>query len=330
MIDNAEKKRFRKLMILILLVVVILFSISQFVLSADQWDRPIVTVNYTPQFLNLTDQLNNLQNQLYNETAQRISNDTYLQSQINITQMNITQLFQITTIYGINISQLFNITNNLNNDINNIENDIVNIYVDIDALYNLTYELSSNLTNLTDLIVVLNESITILNETLSNLTILFNTTTFNLNSSINDLYNITAAINSSIKQPTGPYLSYNSSNFWINETALNTTINNISKNKQYLYISTINVTSGTGQLTTNYTIEYLLTRITINGLGIFRSQCIEYTNGWIIDQNRIPHNILWDIEKNYAINDRVNCTITNAVTDGIYNITLTYINNGLQ
>lgn len=306
--NNDNNRRVRKHVLMFMIVIMIIFSISTIVLSADQWDRPIVSINFTPIYENMTEQFNNLQQQLYNETAQRISNDSYLQSQINITNINITQLFSITTIYGINITQLFNITYNLQTQINDIEYDIDDI--------------NDNISSLNNIVVVLNESINSINNTLTNFTTLFNTTIEYLNDTIYQ-------INASIKQPIGKYINWNTTNFWINETELNNTINDISENKQYLYIDSINVTSGIGYFTTNYTIEYLLTRITINGLGIYRSECVEYINGTIIDKNRIPHNTVWDIEKNYAINDNINCTIINANTDGIFNITLTYIDNGL-
>jgi len=294
---------------------IMMLMMTSSVQSSDTWDRPLVVFNITPYVLNFTNNLDNLQEQLNNETAWRILNDTYLQNQINVHNYNISQLFNTTIIYGQNISYLYNLTYNMSQDINNIEGDINNIQDDIFYLYNYTYNLSGQL-------VVLNNSLVILNQTLTNFTVLFNTT-------IDNLYNLTYMINSTIKQPYGDYLSWNNSYFWINETKLNYTINNISENKEYLYIGIVNVTGGNGYLTTNYSIEYLLTRITINGLGIFRSECVEFTNGWIIDKDRIPHNQVWDIEKNYAINDKINCTISSALVDGLYNITLTYINNGL-
>lgn len=307
--DKSDKRR-RNIVIIVFVLVTLFLVLSQIVLSTDQWDRPLVIFNVTPFVINFTNNLNYLEQKIDNETIQRISNDTYIQSQINESKINITQLFNITTIYGINISQLFNITSNLNNDINNIENDIIDIYIDIDTLYNITDIHTQNISYLIGLV----DNLTILTQTI-------NQSITNLNNSINQ-------INQSIKQPYGEYLSWNSSNFWINETSLNTTINNISKNRQNLYISTINVSSGSGFIqTTN--IEYLLTKITINGFNNFRSECIESTSGSIIDKDRQVHHYIWDIEKNYAINDKINCSITSA-TDGIYNITITYVTNGLQ
>lgn len=260
-------------MIITLFIILMISSVN----ADSQWDRPLVIFNITPFVVNFTNNLEYLDSKIDNETINRVLNDSYLQSQINVTKINITQLFSITTIYGINISQLTNDIYNINNDISIINSNITYIY---------------------ELIENLNDTLYI--------------------------------VNSTIKQPSEKYLSYNSSNFYINESVLNITINNISQNKKYLYITSINVTSGSGFMITNISIRYLLTRITINGMSIYRSECVESTSGNIIDKDRIPHNKVFDIEKNYAIDGMINCTITNANTDGIYNITITYINNGFE
>jgi hypothetical protein len=290
------------------------------VYSADQWDRPVYTVNFTPQFLNITDAINNLQGQINNETQWRILNDSYLQGQISNQSINISQLFNLTNIYGINISYLYSLTNNLSSDISSINGDINNIYNNLDIIYN-------NISSLYNITVVLNNGIISVNQTLTNLTTIFNSTVNIFNTSIQDLYNISYMINSSIKQPFGQYLSYNQSNFWINESLLNDTINNISKNREVLYISSINITNGTG-LFVSSNIEYLITKIEIDGQTNFKSECIEFTNGNMIDKNRQTHHYIWYIEKNYAINDNVNCSIING-DNGQYNLTITYLTNGL-
>lgn len=309
MINHKFRDRIRKYSIITLFIIISIFLLSHSVLSVyDTWDRPVNQINYTEITLNFTQMLDD-------ERNARIGNDTLLQSQINTTNNNITQLYNITATIQNNITNIYTIIYMFEYNITELYGITDDIYDDIDDIY-------QNISAIDENIVALNGSINSLNDTLTNFTALINAT-------INDLNNTIQLVNASIKQPSGIYIDFNNTNFWIKENELNNTINNIAENREYLYITTINVTSGTGTITTNYTIEYLLTRITINGIGIYRSECVEYTNATIIDKNRIPHNTLWDIEKNYAINDKINCTITSAVTDGIYNITLTYINNGI-
>jgi hypothetical protein len=256
----------------IIMLSTIMLMMTNLVVSEDQWDRPVYTVNFTPEFLNISNALNTLNSGLYNETQARIGNDTI------------------------------------------IYNNLTYLYLNIDSLWNFTHTMNNSINDLYDSIVVLDSSINAINMTLTTFIAYTNTTM--------------QSINESIKQPYGQYLPFNSSNFWVNETLLNNTINNISKNKLNLYTYSINVVNGTGNIT-SYNLNYLITRITINGNNNFRSECQETPTNLIIDKDRQVHHLTWDIEKNYAINSQVNCTITNA-NDGIYNLTITYISNGLQ
>jgi hypothetical protein len=134
-----------------------------------------------------------------------------------------------------------------------------------------------------------------------------------------------SAINSTIKQPTGKYLTIFGDTFFVNETALNETIINISKIRKNLYTTTINVTSGVGSVITPH-IEVKITKLTVAGTGTFKFEATEYpTNTIIIDRDRQAHHDSWIIEKNYAINNQVNATITGQ--DGTYDFTIDYINN---
>ena len=146
------------------------------------------------------------------------------------------------------------------------------------------------------------------------------------------LFGIVTLLNSSIKQPTGKYLQNDSYFFQVNETELNRTINNISKIRHIQYVDYVNVTSGSGVLISNQSINYLITNIKVNGLATsFRSEVTEYpTISNIIDKDRIPHNKNWSIEKNYAINSTIQINITNSNNDGIFQVVIDYLQNGVE
>jgi hypothetical protein len=266
----------RKYIIWVLVIVIGLFSLSQFVLSADVWDRPVYSVNYTPQFMNISNELNILQQQLYNETIHRIQNDSYLNN----------------SIYYMNQS----------------------IYVDIDLLYNYINSINYSLYYLTGVV----------DELIMNMSTLGNQILI-LNDSINNLTQLIQQVNLTIKQPSGQYIEYNSTNFWINESKLNSTINNISKNKKNIYSITLN---GTNSIISNITISYLITEIDVfTNSSSYRLQVTEYPSNSMIERDRIPHNRDWLIEKNYVINSPVNITVQGT---GIFNVQIQYISNGVQ
>lgn len=82
-------------------VIIVVMMIGR-VTASDTWDRPIVQTNITPIVINLTQQINDLQGMIQNETQYRIGNDSLLQSQIDIHTTNITALF--TFFYDLNVT----------------------------------------------------------------------------------------------------------------------------------------------------------------------------------------------------------------------------------
>lgn len=148
--------------------------------------------------------------------------------------------------------------------------------------------------------------------------------------SIDNLYNITYAINQSIKEPTGPYLAYNTTNFWVNESALNTTINNISKVRKMTYI--MNCTGPNCNIISAINISYQITEVKVvpTSNSPYRFSLTEYPNtALIIDKNIQAHVGTWDISKNYVIDGQVQANIINGNAEQ-YNITIVYLQNGVQ
>jgi hypothetical protein len=154
---------------------------------------------------------------------------------------------------------------------------------------------------------------------------------------IDALYNITSAIiynlslvNSSIKQPSGPYLANDSTSFWVNESALNTTINNISKVRKMTY--TMNCTGPNCNVISGINISYQITEVKVipTSNSPYRFSLTEYPNtALIIDKNLQAHIGTWDISKNYVVDGLVQANIINGNAEQ-YNITITYLQNGVQ
>jgi len=128
-----------------------------------------------------------------------------------------------------------------------------------------------------------------------------------------------------IKQPTGPYLAFDNTTFWVNETQLNNTIKNISKNYKSTY--TMTCTGANCNVTSAINISYLITQIIVTppNNNPYRFQLTEYPNtALIIDRDIQQHSGVWDIQKNYAIDGQVNGVISNGVALP-YNITIVYV-----
>jgi hypothetical protein len=324
--ENSEliKKKFRRFSIIMLIIVIILFSVMMFVNAADTWDRPITApFNFTYYNITITAELQNLQSQIDNETASRISNDTRLNSSINNLSYNL-QTYYYTSSQSDN---LFYLKSNPSGYINDtyLQSQLIilntSIYIDIDYLINYTDYINASLSQLYGLITAMNDTIN--NHTVSIITL--NQSVNTLNQSVNALNQSVIVMNQSIKQPTGQYLSFNSSNFWINETALNTTVNDIAKNKKNLYTITMYNTS---EHISVMNISYLITSVNVYTVSNnYRLQVTEYPSGNMIEKDRIPHQNNWSIEKNYAVNSLINISITG---NGIFNVTVEYITNGNQ
>lgn len=102
-------KQSKSLIIASICVIIVVMMIGK-ATASDTWDRPIIQTNITPIVINITQQISDLQGQISNETQYRIGNDSILQSQINI--------------HNINITTLFNFFYDLNNTVTNQQNDI--------------------------------------------------------------------------------------------------------------------------------------------------------------------------------------------------------------
>jgi len=141
-------------------------------------------------------------------------------------------------------------------------------------------------------------------------------------------------VNSTIKQPSGQYIAYNNTNFWINDTELNKTINNISKVRTLVYNMTCTTVSGTCGVFSTINITYQITEIKVIPTTLatnYRFQMTEYPNTVnIIDKDRTAHNGIWDIEKSYSINGQVQANITNANNDELFTISTIYLYNGIE
>lgn len=137
-------------------------------------------------------------------------------------------------------------------------------------------------------------------------------------------------ITGQIKQPSGPYLAYNTTNFWVNESALNTTINNIAKVQTLNY--TFNI-SGPGSAVSLTNITYEITQVIVipgSNSTNYRFQLTEYPSGDIIDENRAVHSGVWNIRKSYSLNSQINATILTSVPSDTYTIIIKYLQNGVQ
>lgn len=119
----------------------------------------------------------------------------------------------------------------------------------------------------------------------------------------------------------------------INETYLNNTINNISIIQEVVYnTSCVVVVSNCSAVLS--TIHFQITNIVVtpvNLSGTYRFEMTEYPNASnVIDTNRIPHNSVWNIQKNYAINGQSQVNVTSANAGSSFNFAITYITNGVQ
>jgi hypothetical protein len=137
-----------------------------------------------------------------------------------------------------------------------------------------------------------------------------------------------------IKQPAGKYLYNDSQFFYVNESMLNLTINNISKVRVIYYNMTCTAVAGVCSVVSGVNISYEITEVKVIPTTItnnYKFQLTEYpltTN--IIDKDRASHVGVWDIEKSYAINGQVQANITNANINELFTISIIYLTNGVQ
>jgi hypothetical protein len=199
---------------------------------------------------------------------------------------------------------------------------------------------NSSITNLTTLIFNINQtlyaSIQDVNSSLYNYT-------YNVNQSLTQLFNSMNMSNYYTKQET-----YNKSeidSFLLNKLNVtdqryndtlfienvNQTLTNLSKVKAHQENLTIITSGGLGHNTSSSLLGFLITRIKIIPSSLtsnYKSLAYENSSGNIIDQDRATHIGVWDIEKNYAINDRVVINITNSnPAIETYTVNIYYIDN---
>lgn len=132
------------------------------------------------------------------------------------------------------------------------------------------------------------------------------------------------------KNASKPYLYNTISTIFFNDTLLNVTIKDLAEVNAHIEEILVNVSGGSGSNTSLTYIDFLITEvIVVPPAGTkYRFQAAECNTGYIIDRNRMWHWGTWDIRKNHAIvNDTIQANITGAISDGIYNITIKYLDN---
>jgi hypothetical protein len=112
---------------------------------------------------------------------------------------------------------------------------------------------------------------------------------------------------------------------------VNQSLTNLSKVKAHQENLTITTAGGIGTNTSSSLIGFLITRIKITPSSLtsnYKSLAYENSTGNIIDQDRATHIGIWDIEKNYAINNKVVINITNSnPAIETYTVNIYYIDN---
>lgn len=126
-----------------------------------------------------------------------------------------------------------------------------------------------------------------------------------------------------------PWLNFNGTYLQFNESYFNDTVQELAEVK--LMTSSLVVTSSGGSAAaTSAILDFEIKQIIVtpNSLSTkYRFEAVETTNGNIIDKDRALHTGVWNIEKNHAIDDSVNITITSANPDDTFNVTFKYLNN---
>lgn len=150
---------------------------------------------------------------------------------------------------------------------------------------------------------------------------------------ITELYELIDNLTEDIKQPHGPYLDYNDTNFWVNEVALNATIEDISKVRKLSYNMTCTTVGGDCSVVSNIPIEYKITQIRVYPTDMsdkYRFELTEHPNTVnIIDRDLKQHDGIWDIYKSYALNGQVEANIISAQNDQQFTIEVIYLYNGM-
>ena len=342
-------QKFRTELTILAIELFLMLILAQQAYAADVWDRPLIGYNTTNNItINITNNyytiyndtllwqtiydmntsiwnyLSYLDETLYNETQARINNDSALQDDIDsrLTQAQADMLYyNISNPAGyINQSYTDSIYYPLTNPAG---------YINMTPLLEVNTSLTSmiNATNatLTRYIDDLSISISSINDSLNNETVA-RIANDSLKLNITDQrYNDTAliiAVNTTIKQPTGIYLAWDNTTFWVNGTMLNATIINISK----IYPASYNMAiSGQDINISSINITFEITQIIVTPPDNtpYRFELTEYPSLAMIDRDRQAHVGVWSIAKNHALNSLVMANISTA-SSGTYNIMIYY------
>jgi hypothetical protein len=160
-----------------------------------------------------------------------------------------------------------------------------------------------------------------------------NITVNELSYNVSVLQNFTQEINDSLLFPFGDYfiIDYPNHQFEFNTSKNNLQIKNISKIYEYEY--DMNIIGNGYNISTTYIgfeIKEVIVIPVLNN-SVYRFQLAEYPSYDIIDRDRIPHQDIWAIEKNYPINyTQVIANITNADSNNNFTIRIKYLSNGVE
>ena len=126
-----------------------------------------------------------------------------------------------------------------------------------------------------------------------------------------------------------PWINFDGNEITFNETNLNYTIQDLAEVRVFLS-SLLVTTSGGSATATSANLDFEIKQIIVvpnSPTTKYRFEAVEALTGNIIDKDRTLHTGTWSIEKNYAINDAVNISITSANPDDTFNVTFKYLNN---
>lgn len=127
-----------------------------------------------------------------------------------------------------------------------------------------------------------------------------------------------------------PYLSFDGYVLTFNESALNDTIKAQAEVKSYTEVINMTTSGGVAYAQTSSLLNFEIMEILVvptTPSTHYRFEAVESSTGNYIDKDRQVHIGTWDIAKGYAINDKVNLSITNANNDELITVTIKYLDN---
>ncbi len=126
-----------------------------------------------------------------------------------------------------------------------------------------------------------------------------------------------------------PWLSFNGTYLFFNESYFNDSIRQQAEVSLKTYTTTMTTSGGTASTTTSI-LDFEIKQITVvptTPTTNYRFEATETTTGDYVDKDRTAHSGTWDIEKNYALNNSLDLSITNANNDELFTITIKYLDN---